>query len=239
MKIEIWSDFVCPFCYIGKRRLELALREFEHYERVTVQFLSYELDPDSNTEPHQNIHEYLAASKGMSVEQAKRWNENVGLEAKKVGLQFNFETMQHTNTFDAHRVAKYAETKNLGKEITEKFLHAYFTDSELISDHGTLQRLSVEIGLDEEDVVELLATNRYANRVRDDQELARQIGIQGVPFFVFNEKYAVSGAQPKEVFMEVLEKVWEEESKNSNLQSLNPTNTKTSYCTGEGCEVEE
>ncbi|WP_010098226.1 DsbA family oxidoreductase [Ornithinibacillus scapharcae] len=235
MKIEIWSDFVCPFCYIGKRRLEQALHEFEHRDQVTIHFLSYELDPDSEAKPNQNIHEYLATRKGVSVEQAKRLNENVGLEAKKVGLLFNFETMQHTNTFDAHRVAKYADTQKLGKEITEKFLHAYFTDSELISDHKTLKKLSLEVGLNEEDVEELLGTNRYANRVRDDQELARQIGIQGVPFFVFNEKYAVSGAQPKEVFMEVLTKVWDEESKNSNHKSL----TKTSYCTGEGCEVEE
>lgn len=239
MKIEIWSDFVCPFCYIGKRRLELALHEFAHRECVTIQFLSYELEPDSEAKPNQNIHEYLAARKGISLEQAKRMNENVGYEAKKVGLIYNFDTMQHTNTFDAHRVAKYAETQNLGQEITEKFLHAYFTDSELISDHDTLKRLSMEVGLNEEDVEELLVTNRYAKRVRDDQELARQIGIQGVPFFVFNEKYAVSGAQPKEVFKEVLDKVWEEESKKPILKSLNPSDSKTSYCTGEDCEVEE
>lgn len=118
-------------------------------------------------------------------------------------------------------------------------MHAYFTDGELISDYSTLKRLATEVGLDLEEVEELLLTNRYAKRVRDDEELAEKIGVSGVPFFVFNEKYAISGAQPKEVFQEVLEKVWEEESKQPTLQNINPKEFKTSYCTGEGCEVED
>ncbi|WP_047983137.1 DsbA family oxidoreductase [Ornithinibacillus californiensis] len=239
MKIEIWSDFVCPFCYIGKRRLELALNDFAHPDKVNIEFKSYELDPHSKDQPNQNIHEYLAVRKGMSVEQAKELNENVGRQAATVGLEYNFDTMQHTNTFDAHRVAKFAETVQRGQEMTERLLRAYFTESELISDPSTLKRLATEVGLDEESVAELLETNRYANRVRSDEELAKQIGVSGVPFFVFNEKYAVSGAQPKEVFIEVLERVWEEEQKSTSLQLLNPTNAKTSYCTGDGCEVEE
>ncbi|MEN2768786.1 DsbA family oxidoreductase [Ornithinibacillus xuwenensis] len=239
MKIEVWSDFVCPFCYIGKRRLELALSEFKQKDNVKVEYKSYQLDPGSEAKPNQTIHEYLAERKGISVDYAKQMNESVSKQAATVGLTYNFDTMQHTNTFDAHRVAKYAETKALGKELTEKLLHAYFTDSALISEHATLTRLAVETGLDEEEVSDLLATDRYASRVRADEELARQIGVQGVPFFVFNEKYAVSGAQPKEVFVEVLEKVWEEENKQPTLTSLDPKGNKTSYCTDEGCEVNE
>ncbi|MBS3681466.1 DsbA family oxidoreductase [Ornithinibacillus massiliensis] len=239
MKIEIWSDFVCPFCYIGKRRLELALHEFEYRENVQIVFRSYELYPDADAKTELSIHEFLAAKKGMPIEQAKQLNENVGKQAASVGLTYNFETMQHANTFDAHRLAKYADTKHLGTEITEKLLHAYFTDGELISDYSTLKRLATEVGLDLEEVEELLLTNRYAKRVRDDEELAEKIGVSGVPFFVFNEKYAISGAQPKEVFQEVLEKVWEEESKQPTLQNINPKESKTSYCTGEGCEVED
>ncbi|WP_047980988.1 DsbA family oxidoreductase [Ornithinibacillus contaminans] len=239
MKVEVWSDFVCPFCYIGKRRFELALQAFDHKDNVKIEFKSYELDPNAEINPNQSIHEYLASNKGMSVEYAKQMNESVGKQAAEVGLTYNFDTMQHTNTFDAHRVLKYAETQNVGKELTEKIFRAYFTDSELISDHATLVRLATDAGLSGDEVADLLATDRYANRVRADEEMAGQIGIQGVPFFVFNEKYAVSGAQPKEVFAEVLEKVWEEESAKPTLQSLNPNDSKTSYCTDDGCEVNE
>jgi predicted DsbA family dithiol-disulfide isomerase len=238
LKIEIWSDFVCPFCYIGKRRLELALDEFKYKEQVKLVFKSYELDPNSKAWPNQNIHEYLASRKGMPVDYAKQLNENVGKQARTVGLIYNFDTMQHTNTFDAHRVAKYAETKQLGNEMTEKLLHAYFTDSELISDHETLKRLASEVGLEADDVEDLLDTKRFSKRVREDEDLARQIGVQGVPFFVFNETYAVSGAQPKEVFLQVLEKVWEEASMDL-AATKNSSESKTSYCTGEECEIEE
>ncbi|WP_277680283.1 DsbA family oxidoreductase [Gracilibacillus dipsosauri] len=234
MKIEIWSDFVCPYCYIGKRRLELALYEFEYRDRVKIEFKSFELDPDSQAKPpNQSIHEYLALKKGMPLEDVKRMHELVGKQAAAIGLIYNFDTMQHTNTFDAHRLAKYAEKKNLGAKMTEKLLHAYFTDSELISDHHILKRLAIEVGLDGAEVEELLATNRYANRVREDQELASEMGVGSVPFFVFNEKYAISGAQPKEIFKQILQKVWEEDQEQFELQS----NPKTSYCTGEECDL--
>src|SRR5690606_33635733 len=115
-KIEIWSDFVCPFCYIGKRRLETALNQFEHREKVKIEYKSFELNPKATTKPSQSFHEYLATEKGISIEHAKELNERVGREALSVGLKYNFDTMQHTNTFDAHRLAKYAESKNLGEE---------------------------------------------------------------------------------------------------------------------------
>ncbi|WP_042142321.1 DsbA family protein [Paucisalibacillus sp. EB02] len=227
MKIEVWSDFVCPFCYIGKRKLELALENFEHRDQVRIEFKSYELAPDAKSK------------KGMPLEYANQMNENVGNQAAKVGLLYNFDTMQHTNTFDAHRIAKYAETKNLGKELVEKLLHAFFTDSELISDYETLKRLAMEVGLDEEEVEDVLETKRFRNRVLEDKELARQIGVQGIPFFVFNEKYSLSGAQPQDVFEQVLVKVWEEECKNPALESLNKSDSKTTYCMGKDCEVED
>ncbi|WP_164670895.1 DsbA family oxidoreductase [Virgibacillus doumboii] len=239
MKIEVWSDFVCPFCYIGKRRLESALEKFAHSNDVEVGYKSYELDPEAEAKPGQNIHEYLSAKKGMSFEQAKSMNESLGEQAAEVGLTYNFDTMQHTNTFDAHRAAKYATEKGKGKEMTERLLKAYFTDSELISDHATLIKLAGEVGLNEDEVTELLKIDDYAIHVRGDEEQARQLGVQGVPFFVFNEKYAVSGAQPPEVFSEVLEKVWQEENEKPELQSLNPKKSKTTYCTDEGCEIEE
>ncbi|QKY71141.1 DsbA family oxidoreductase [Lentibacillus sp. CBA3610] len=239
MNIEVWSDFVCPFCYIGKRRLESALEQFQHSDDIELAYKSYELDPEAEVNPGQNMHEYLAAKKGMSYEQAKSMNESLGEQAAEVGLTYHFDSMQHTNTFDAHRVAKYAAEKGKGKEMTERLLKAYFTDSELISDHATLIKLAGEVGLDEDDVTALLKVDDYAIHVRADEEQARQLGVQGVPFFVFNEKYAVSGAQPQEVFTEVLQKVWDEENEKPVLQSLDPKKSKTTYCTDEGCETVE
>ncbi|SHG09766.1 DsbA family oxidoreductase [Ornithinibacillus halophilus] len=239
MKIEVWSDFVCPFCYIGKRRLEAALNNFENKDNVTVEYRSYELDPNAEVNPGKSIHELLAGKYGMSVEKAKAMNENVGLQAKEVGLTYHFDTMKHTNTFDAHRLAQYADGKGKGKEMTERLLYAYFTESKLLSDHQTLIELAEEVGLDAEEVEEMLKTDEYGNKVRFDENQAKQIGVQGVPFFVFNEKYAVSGAQPVETFKEVLDKVWEEENEKPVLKSLNPNNSKTTYCTDEGCNIEE
>jgi predicted DsbA family dithiol-disulfide isomerase len=239
MKIEVWSDFVCPFCYIGKRRLELALNEFEHKNHVQIMYKSFELDPNAKAKPNQNIHEYLAAKKGITIDHVREMNKKLEKQAEEVGLIYNFDTMQHTNTFDAHRLAKYAETKQLGLELIEKLLQAYFTESELISDYDTLLGIALDIGLDKADVEEILATNRYAKRVIEDEETAKQIGIKGVPFFVFNEKYAVSGAQPKETFVNVLQTVWEEEYENSSNSPTHNKKAKTSYCTGEGCDLVE
>lgn len=239
MKIEIWSDFVCPFCYIGKRRLEIALEKFPHKDDITLEYKSYELDPNAEVNPGQNMHEYLATKKGISVDQAKKMNESVGQQAEEVGLTYNFDMMQHTNTFDAHRVAKYASEHDKGKEMTERLLSAYFTESKLISDQETLIELAEEVGLDVDEVTALLKVDDYAIHVRGDEEQARQIGVQGVPFFVFNEKYAVSGAQSPDTFTDVLKQVWEEENEKPVLQSLNPKKSETTYCTDEGCEVKE
>lgn len=238
MKIEVWSDFVCPFCYIGKRRLENAMKTFPHENQIILEFKSYELDPNTEATPNKSIHEYLSEKKGMSIEQAKQMNESVGKQAAEVGLTYHFDTMQHTNTFDAHRIAKYAEQQGKGIEMAERLMHAYFTESKLISDYETLITLAIDVGLDENAVTTLLKVDDYAIHVRADEEQARQIGVQGVPFFVFNEKYALSGAQPQEVFAEVLEQVWEEEQQESKLKSLNPKSSKTTYCTDEGCETE-
>jgi predicted DsbA family dithiol-disulfide isomerase len=237
MKIEVWSDFVCPFCYIGKRRLENAIEQFPHRENIEVVYKSYQLDPTAKHIPGKDFYETFSQLKGMPLDQVKEMNQQVGQQAASVGLTYNFDDMKYANTFDAHRVAKYAETEDKGKEVTERFLYAYFTESELMSDHETLIRLAGEVGLDKEEVEKVVNSDKYRNRVNEDIDTARQIGVQGVPFFVFNEKYAVSGAQPPEVFSEVLEKVWEEEAEKPVLQSLNPKKSETSFCTDEGCDV--
>lgn len=235
MNIEIWSDYVCPFCYIGKRRLEEALEKFPHKDKVEIQFKSFELDPNAKRDTDLTIHEILSKKYGMSVAEAKKMSNGVAEQAATVGLAFNFDTNIPTNTFDAHRLAKFAETKGKAKEMTEALLKAHFTDSKHIGNADFLKELAVSLGLDELEVAEVLNGTKFDKDVRNDQAEAREIGVQGVPFFVLNRKYAISGAQPAEVFTEALQKIWEEEQEKPTLQKFE-SKDKTSYCSDDGCD---
>ncbi|MDY0410394.1 DsbA family oxidoreductase [Virgibacillus soli] len=240
MKIEVWSDFVCPFCYIGKRRLEEALHAFPYRDHVVVQYKSYELNPQAKHDPTRSYFELLADKFQSSVEDAARTSAQIADQARELGLDYQFEKMQPTNTFHAHRLVKYAEKVGKGNELVERLFHAYFTDAKLISNQDTLLQLASDIGLQRDKVEEILHANKFGKRVREEEEQAYEIGIQGVPFYIFNEKYAVSGAQPPEVFEQVLNQVWELEKEEQNtiqLTSLN--NDETSFCTDEGCEVQK
>lgn len=211
VKIEVWSDFVCPFCYIGKRRLEQALEPFPHREDVEIVFRSFELDPNAPNETPLTIHEIIANKYGISLEEAKRANADIGRQAEAVGLTFRFDTMKPTNTFDAHRLAQYANEKGRLQDVVERLFYAYFTESKRISDRNVLLAIAEAAGLDRTEAEEVLASGRYTQEVRRDEEEAAALGVRGVPFFVLNRKYAISGAQPVEVFRRALEKVWEEE----------------------------
>lgn len=212
MKIEVWSDFVCPFCYIGKRRLESALNQFEYKDEVELIFRSFELDPNSKKKVDGNINEIIARKYGISIEQAKASNNQIVAQAKDIGLNYNFDTLSPTNTFDAHRLSHYAKTGGKANELAERILKAYFVDSLNISDHKTLANLAGEVGLDSDEALKVLTSDKYGAEVRNDEENASRIGISGVPYFVFNDKYAVSGAQQPEVFLDVLEKIKKEDS---------------------------
>jgi len=239
MKIEVWSDFVCPFCYIGKRRLELALEQFPYRDQVEVEFKSFELDPNSPKYDGRSIHEALAAKYGMSVEQAKQSNEGLGRQAATVGLTFNFDDMKPGNTFDAHRLAKLGKAQGKEAVLTEKLLHAYFTESKNIGDHETLADLAESAGIDRNEALKVLEdSSQYGNDVRIDEALAQQYGISGVPFFIINSKYAISGAQPLETFSNALNKVWEEESAASpKFQDL--SSEQGASCTDDSCIIPE
>ncbi|KAB7665120.1 DsbA family oxidoreductase [Bacillus sp. B1-b2] len=240
MKIEVWSDYVCPFCYIGKRRLEEALAQFPHRDKVEVEFKSFELDPNANLYSGQSIHEALAVKYRMSVEEAKRANENVGMQAASVGLTFNFDEMKPTNTFDAHRLTKYAATVGKEKQLTEKLLNAYFTESMLVSDQDTLIEIGKSVGLEEEAQRNVLQDKTmYANDVRIDESIASQIGVTGVPFFVINQKYSISGAQPTDTFLRALQQVWQEENQTiTPFQDLASGDTNEEMiCTDDGCAI--
>jgi protein disulfide-isomerase len=205
MKVDIWSDIVCPFCYIGKRNFENALKQFQNASDVVIEWHSFQLEPDLDPD-QKDIYQYLAARKGISYEQSVRLHENVTGVARQAGLTYNFDKAIPANTFNAHRLIQLAKTKGLGDEAEERLFSAYFTEGKDIGDPVALISLGKEIGLHEEDVKHALDSNNFAAIVDEDIKTAQQIGVRGVPFFVFNNKYAVSGAQPTEAFLEVLQK---------------------------------
>jgi predicted DsbA family dithiol-disulfide isomerase len=173
----------------------------------------------------------LARKYGMSIAQAKANTQNVVQMAKRVGLDYQMDTLILTNTFDAHRLTMFAKTQGLMKEMTERILHAYFTESKHIGDHETLTQLAVEVGLNREDVEKMLASDEMADAVRADEQTAKQIGVTGVPFFLFDQKYALTGAQPTDVFVQVMEKVISE----NKIVVLN--NDDGMICDENGCEI--
>ncbi|WP_026883969.1 DsbA family oxidoreductase [Clostridium akagii] len=211
MKIEVWFDFVCPFCYMGKRKLEIALEKFEHRDEVELVFRSFELDPSSEKKFDENINEIIAKKYGISVEQAKASNNQITAEAQSIGLNYNFDNIMPTNSFDAHRLAQYAKTEGKMNELSERILKAYFVDSLNISDHKVLASLAGEVGINSLKALSILESDQYGEEVRKDEEIASKLRISGVPYFVINNKYTVSGAQSSEIFLETLEKAREEE----------------------------
>ncbi|MCT2537831.1 DsbA family oxidoreductase [Aquibacillus koreensis] len=194
---------------MGKRRLEDAIQKIDHPIEVT--YRSFELDPTLERDVKGNMYEKLAQKYGMSIEQAKANTANMVQMAKEVGLDYQMDTLILTNTFDAHRVVMLAKEHGLMKEMTERILYAYFTESKHIGDHDTLTDLAVDVGLNREDVRNMLASDDLSREVRADEQQAREYGINGVPFFLINKKYALNGAQPTETFVRALQKVIAEE----------------------------
>lgn len=211
MKVEIWSDFVCPFCYIGKRRFEAALERFSHKQDVEVVYRSFELDPNASRESEHDNYDMLAAKYGMSREQAIATCENVAAQAREVGLEYKFDGMKPTNTFDAHRLAHYAAQHQKLPEMAERLLRAYFVETKPIGDPAVLAELAAEVGLDAGDAAQVLEGDAFAEEVRFDEQEAGRFGIRAVPFFVINRKYGVSGAQSSDVFLNALQKAWDEQ----------------------------
>lgn len=204
MVIEVWSDIACPFCYIGKRRLEAAIARFEHAEDVQVAWRSFQLQPDLRTDPSLRLNDYLAASKGLSAADVERMQAHVRTMGASEGIRFDFDRVVVANTFDAHRLIQYAQSVGLGGAMKSRLLEANFTDGANVADPRTLQRIADEVGLDSGTTRGLLAGDAYADEVRRDIAEARQQRITGVPFFVFDRTYAISGAQPPALFDQAL-----------------------------------
>ncbi|QKJ62227.1 DsbA family protein [Flavobacterium sp. M31R6] len=234
LKIQIWSDVMCPFCYIGKRKIEEALNQFENKNSVAIEWKSFQLDPSFVATPNESIVDHLAEKYRKNSDWAQTMIDNMTENAKKSGLDFHFEKAILANSLNAHRLLHLAKKHNLSNELEELLFKAYLTDGKDVNDLKTLESLGLEVGLEKEAIENVLNTDLYANEVRQDQEEAQAIGVTGVPFFVFDNKYAVSGAQPTDVFLKTLEKTWEEGNFDTKLKLQN-TNGENS-CGIDGCE---
>ncbi|SDY28255.1 Predicted dithiol-disulfide isomerase, DsbA family [Modestobacter sp. DSM 44400] len=218
MKVEIWSDVVCPWCHIGKRRFEAALAQFPHREQVEVEWKAFELDPHATSAPagqpadRAGYAERLAAKYGSDLAGAQQMIDTMTAQAAAEGLDFRFDRAVRANTVDAHQVIHLAGLRGVQDAVKERLLRAYFTEGEGVGDRDTLVRLAAEVGLDADEVRAVLDEQRYVGAVRADEAEAQALGISGVPFFVVDRRYGVSGAQPAEAFVEVLERAWAERS---------------------------
>ncbi|MFZ4895750.1 DsbA family oxidoreductase [Plantibacter sp. Mn2098] len=215
IKIDVWSDIACPWCYIGKRKFEAGASTFAQAGEgrdVVVEYHSYELAPDTPVDFDGSEIDFLVKHKGMPSGQVQQMLDRVGGIAADAGLRYDFDILQHTNTVKAHELLHFAKREGKQLEMTERLLKAYFTEGKHVGRIGDLADLAAEVGLDRDAVVASLESNEFLADVREDQSLAQSYGIQGVPFFVIDGAYGVSGAQEATTFAQVLEQVWTDRS---------------------------
>ena len=232
MKIEIWSDIMCPFCYIGKRRLESALADFEYADQVQIEWKSFLLNPDMVTDPSKSTLEYLSETKGWSKAQTYQVTQQVVEMAAGEGLTYHMDKTVVANAKNAHRLLQLAKTLGKGDEMKERLLKAYFTEGANIDDKLTLTKLAMEVGLESGRVLQCLDSNEFSDKVDQDIYESRLIGVRGVPFFVVDRKYGISGAQPKEAFEQTISKAWED------FVKTNPILQVAENQDGSSCDLE-
>jgi predicted DsbA family dithiol-disulfide isomerase len=210
MQVEIWSDPVCPWCYLGKRRFERALESFDHRDEVTVVYRSFELDPSAPPGATSPTVERLAGKYGMTAGQADDAQRQMEQRAAQDGLEFRMDSLRSGNTRDAHRLLHLAKAHGVQAELAERLHRAYFTEQASIFDHSSLTELAVQAGLDRDDVIRVLGSQEYGDAVDTDEAMAQALGVNGVPLFVIDRRYGISGAQPPEVITGVLDRAWAE-----------------------------
>ncbi len=209
MKVEIWSDVMCPFCYIGKRKFELALEQFAGRESVSIEWKSFELNPDLKTDASKRLFTYLSESKGWSMAQTQETCAYVTNLAAEVGLDFRFETAVVANSRNAHRISHLAKTKGVQDTLEEALFQAYFTESKNTDDVETLVALGEKVGIAASEIRAVLDSDQFLDAVLHDEREAQALHIRGVPFFVFDRKFAVSGAQSPATFLKALEQAFQ------------------------------
>jgi predicted DsbA family dithiol-disulfide isomerase len=226
MEVEIWSDIACPWCYIGKRRFEAAMAQFEHADEVKLTWRSFELDPTAPAEIPGDAAALLARKYGVSVEQARAMHRRMTDVAAAEGLEYHLDEARRGSTFDGHRIIHLAREHGLQDQMKERLLRARLSEGKLVSDPGTLVELALEVGLPEHEVREVLASGRFTAEVREDEQTARRLGITGVPMFVVDRELGASGAQPPEVMLSLLRQGWENRTPVSVVEG------------GEGCDID-
>jgi predicted DsbA family dithiol-disulfide isomerase len=233
LKVQIWSDIMCPFCYIGKRRIEEALQLFEHKDAVEIEWKSFQLDPGFIASAEDNMVEHLAEKYRKDNKWAQEMLASMTQNAKNSGLDFHFEKAIMANSFNAHRLLQLAKKNNVSDELEELLFKAYLTEGKDVNNLSTLSELGLQAGLPPDAIEKVLHSDQFSKEVKQDIEEANAIGVQGVPFFVLDNKYAISGAQAATTFLQNLEKVWEEGKFDSKIILMNPT-AKNS-CDIDGC----
>ena len=232
MRVDIWSDVVCPFCYIGKKRLEAAAEQAGL--ELEVHWHSYELDPEAPVRQEVSNSERLAQKYGRTLAEVEEMQRNIAAMAAEEGIEFNWENANSGNTFNAHRIIHLAQSKGLGSEAKEAFFYSYMTQGLAIGERETLEDVAARIGLNPVEVDDVLNSEEFADFVKFDEEVARdQLKVTGVPFFVFDQRIALAGAQPREVFLQVMEKALEAP------QQANPPAEDTAICKEDSCDVPE
>ena len=230
MKIDIWSDTRCPFCFIGKRNFEKALQKFSQNDKVEVNWHSFQLDPNMKTDLTKNHYEYLSEVKGFPMSQIMQMHENLIQSGKSAGIDFNFDEVKVSNSFKSQMLVQLAKEKGKADEMEELLFEAYFQLGKDIDDVEVLSEIGEKLGFSKEEIQDAVQSPELAKLVKNDIFAANSLGIKGVPFFVFNEKYGVSGAQPTDLFSEVLEKSWSEFSEfNSDIKIIQE---------GDSCDIE-
>jgi predicted DsbA family dithiol-disulfide isomerase len=230
LHIDIWSDIACPWCYVGKRRLDAALGRFEYRDSVEILWRAFELNPSAPPKGEAGRYaERLAAKYRVSQAEAHAMISNIVGIARAEELTFDFENIQPSNTFDAHRILHLAATEGLQDAVKERFFRGYFTEGQAIGDRETLLRLAIEAGLQVEQTRQVLEGDAYAEAVRDDEATARELGIHGVPFFVISGRYAVSGAQPAELLLGAIERA------HRDIEHAQPESSQGPICGLDGC----
>lgn len=230
LKIDIWSDVMCPFCYIGKRKFEMALDKFEHKNQVEVEWHSFQLDADLKPQPGVSVYDYLAKRKNISREQSVQMHQQVTDMAASVGLKYHFDKAVIANSFDAHRLLQLAKTKGLGDKVEEELFRAYFCEGKNTGEKAVLVELGAAAGLNEKEVEKMLEGNTFSQEVKQDEQRSREIGVRGVPFFLLENKYVISGAQDSTIFLQALTQVYHEKNQLKDFKVDGNTCTTDGNC---------
>ena len=231
MKVDIWSDTRCPFCFIGKRNFEKALQAFSQNDKVEVNWHSFQLDPNMKTDLTKNHYEYLSEIKGFPMPQIMQMHENLIQSGKNAGIDFNFDDVKVSNSFKSQMLVQLAKEKGKANEMEELLFEAYFKSGKDIDDVESLSEIGEKFGFSKEEITNAVGSEELSKLVDKDIKEASDLGIRGVPFFVFNQNYAISGAQPTHLFSEVLEKSWSEFSENDSKLNI--------IKEGDSCDIEE